>query len=179
MKKKNLDLSKVYQLIEPGPVVMLSTHHKNEDDVMTMSWLTMMEFTPPLIGCIVSEANFSFELLRRSKECVINIPSFEMLNTVVKVGNSTGAEVNKFEKFKLTKLKAEKVKAPLIGECFANLECKVVDTKFMNKYNFFVLEVVKAWVGLRVKGNPPTLHHRGNGVFMTSGKDIKTKSKMK
>lgn len=179
MKKKNLDLSKVYQLLEPGPVVMLSTHYKGEDNVMTMSWLTMMEFTPPLVGCIVSNRDHSFELLRKSKECVINIPSVEMINAVVDVGNTSGAKVNKFEKFHLTKLQAEKVKAPLIGECFANFECKVVDTKLVNKYNFFVLEVVKAWIGLRVKNHPPTLHHRGNGTFMIAGKDIKTKSKMK
>ena len=70
-----LPLSRVYGLLEPGPVVLLTTAHKGRVNVMTMSWHTMMEFEPPLVGCVVSGRNFSFDLLRASKECVLAVPS--------------------------------------------------------------------------------------------------------
>ncbi|HPE32682.1 MAG TPA: flavin reductase family protein, partial [Parvularculaceae bacterium] len=142
---KDLPLSEVYQLIEPGPVVLLATARAGRANVMTMSWHMMMEFTPPLIGCVVSNGDYSFNALRETKECVIAIPGVELAETVVGVGNCSGRDVDKFERFGLTAKPAQEVKAPLIAECFANLECKVVDTRLVNKYCFFVLEVVKAW----------------------------------
>ena len=177
MAKKSFPLSKVYQLIEPGPVVMVTTFDKGKTDVMTMSWLTMIEFEPPLIACVMSDLNYSFNLLKQSKECVINIPTVELAKQVVGVGNCTGSKVDKFKKFHLTMQKASKVKAPLIKECYANLECKVIDMKMVPKYDMFILEVVKAWVSPKKKVH--MLHHRGNGVFVVDGREIKLPSKKK
>ena len=177
MSKKTFPLSDVYRLLEPGPVVMVTTARKGVANIMTMSWLTMMEFTPPLVGCVISGRNYSFEALVATRECVLNIPSMEIVKQVVGVGNCSGSKVDKFKKFKLTAMPAAKVAAPLIAECFANLECKVVDTRMMNKYNFFVLEVVKAWIDPAQK-NPRTLHHQGKGVFAVDGERIKLLSKM-
>ena len=80
---KDLALSKVYQLLEPGPVVLLTTAHKGRANVMTNSWHMMVEFQPPLIACVVSNANFSFAALRVTKECVIAIPALELASKVV------------------------------------------------------------------------------------------------
>ena len=178
MKREALPLSDAYQLLEPGPVVLLTTAHKGRRNVMTMSWHTMMEFEPPLVGFVMSNANDSFALLKASKECVINIPTVDIARQVVGVGNSHGNQVDKFAAFGLTAKPAAQVQAPLIAECYANLECKVVDTRLANQYNFFILEVVKGWIDTSVK-NPQTLHHRGNGVFMVAGEVIKLPSKMK
>ncbi len=178
MKKKSFPLSEVYRLLEPGPVVLLTTNRKNEDNVTTMSWHTMLDFVPPLLGCVVSNRDYSFELLKSTKECVINIPTKELAKAVVDCGNVSGKYTDKFESFGLTKTKASKVKSALIDECYASLECKVVDSRMVNKYNFFVLEIVKAWVDPKIK-NPLTLHHRGKGVFMIAGTSIRLKSKMK
>ena len=177
-KRKNYPLSRVYQLLEPGPVVMVTTARKGKANIMTMSWQTMMEFVPPLVGCVISGRNYSFEALTATKECVLNIPSVELAKQVVGVGNCSGKKVDKFEKFKLTPLPASQVAPPLIAECYANLECKVVDTRMVNKYNFFVLEVVKAWIDPSMK-NPRMLHHQGKGVFTVAGETIKLPSRMK
>jgi flavin reductase (DIM6/NTAB) family NADH-FMN oxidoreductase RutF len=177
-KKKSLPLSKVYQLLEPGPVVLVSTSDKKRPNIMTLSWHTMMEFEPPTVGCIMSNRDYSFNILKKTKECVINIPTVALLSEIVGCGNCSGKKIDKFKKFNLTALPSSFVKAPLIKECFANLECKVIDAKMVNKYNFFVLEVVKAWI---TPSSKPirTVHHRGKGVFVVSGKEIKTHSKMK
>lgn len=177
MAKKSFPLSKVYTLLEPGPVTLVTTCRAGKPNVMTMSWHTMMEFEPPLVGCVIS-GSYSFETLRKTKECVICIPTVEIAEKVVGCGNTSGATTDKFEKFGLTPLPASRVKAPLIAECFANLECRVTDTRMVNKYDLFVLEVVKAWVDPAVK-NPQTIHHLGHGNFMVDGEKIKLKSQMK
>lgn len=178
MKKKSLPLSKVYGLLEPGPVVMVTTAHKGKPNIMTMSWQTMLDFVPPIIACVISNRNYSFNTLKTSKECVINIPTVELAKKVVACGNSSGKKVDKFKKFHLTPAEASSVAAPLINECYANLECRVVDTKMVNKYNLFILEVIKAWINPAEK-QPKTMHHIGNGIFRVAGKTIKLPSKKK
>ena len=142
---KDLPLSNVYQLLEPGPVVLLTTAHKGRANVMAMSWHMMVEFEPPLIACVVSNANFSFAALRATKECVIAVPALNLAPKIVEIGNCSGRDVEKFQRFGLTPMPAQRVTAPLVAECFANLECIMADTRLVNKYNLFVLEVVKAW----------------------------------
>ena len=82
---RDLPLSKVYRLLEPGPVVLLTTAHRGRANVMTMSWHMMVEFEPPLVACVVSDGAFSFTALRATKECVIAIPAVELAPTVVEV----------------------------------------------------------------------------------------------
>lgn len=178
MARKSYPLSKVYGLLEPGPVVLLTTARSGRANIMTLSWHTMMEFEPPLIGCIVSDRNHSFGMLKASKECVINIPTVEIAEKVVGCGNTSGADTDKFAKFGLTQLPATQVGAPLIAECFSNLECRVADTRMVAKYCLFVLEVVQAWIDPAMK-NPRTMHHQGCGNFMIAGEMIKLRSKMK
>lgn len=170
-------LSKVYQLLEPGPVVLLTTAFKGRANVMTMSWHMMVEFEPPLVACVVSNRDYSFTALRKTGECVIAIPAVNLASKVVGVGNTSGRNVDKFSSFGLTPLPATHVTAPLVAECFANLECKLIDTRLVNKYNLFVLEVCKAWRDPAQK-NPRTIHHRGNGIFVMDGRTIKLISKM-
>jgi flavin reductase (DIM6/NTAB) family NADH-FMN oxidoreductase RutF len=175
---KDLPLAKVYQLIEPGPVVLVTTARKGRANVMTMSWHMMVEFEPPQIACIVSNANYSFAALRATGECVIAIPARKLAAKVVKVGNASGADLDKFSAFGLTTAKAARVAAPLIADCFANLECRVIDRRLVSSYNLFVLEVVKAWTDPAQK-NPKTIHHRGYGTFAVDGATITLKSRMR
>lgn len=175
---RKLALSKVYRLIEPGPVVLLTTARNRKTNVMTMSWHMMMEFEPPLIGCIVCSANHSYAALRATGECVIAVPARKLAPRVVRVGNSTGSRINKFTAFGLTPLPAARVGAPLVAECFANLECRVRDTSLVRSYNLFVLEVIQAWVDTAQK-NPKMIHHHGFGKFTADGPAFKLKSRMR
>jgi flavin reductase (DIM6/NTAB) family NADH-FMN oxidoreductase RutF len=144
---------------------------------MAMSWHMMVESEPPLVACVVSNADYSFAALRATKECVIAIPALQLTSKVVEVGNCSGHDVDKFERFGLTPVPAELVAPPLVAECFANFECKVADTRLVNKFNLFILEVVKAWIDPAQK-DPKTIHHRGYGSFVVDGEMIKLKSKM-
>jgi flavin reductase (DIM6/NTAB) family NADH-FMN oxidoreductase RutF len=175
---KDLPLSKVYQLLEPGPVVLLTTSRKGRANVMTMSWHMMVEFEPPLVACVVSSANSSFAALRATGECVIAIPAVKLARKVVGVGNCSGRDIDKFAAFGLTPTPAKMIAPPLVAECFANLECKVADARLVSNYNLFILEVLKAWKDPAQK-NPKTIHHHGYGTFVVDGRTIKLKSKMR
>lgn len=175
---RHYPLSKVYQTIEPGPVVLLTTAEKGRANVMTMSWHMMVDFEPPLIACIVSDGDYSFAALRATGECVIAIPTVELAPKVVKVGNASGRDIDKFASFGLTPVPAERVAAPLIAECFINLECRVTDTKLVDKYGLFILEVLKAWTDPKQK-HAKTIHHHGYGAFVVDGETIKLKSRMR
>jgi flavin reductase (DIM6/NTAB) family NADH-FMN oxidoreductase RutF len=174
---REFPLSKVYTLLEPGPVVLLTTIRNGRANIMTMSWHMMVEFEPPLVACVVSNRNFSFGRLRQSKECVIAIPARKLAAKVVKIGNSSGRDIDKFVAFGLTSAPAKRVAPPLIAECFANLECRVTDTRLVNAYGLFILEVLEAWIDPKQK-NPKTIHHRGYGTFAVDGKTIRLKSRM-
>lgn len=169
--KRDFPVEDIRQILEPGPVVLVSSAWKDETNIMTMGWYTVMEFTPSLIGCVIANGNHSFGMIRKSKECVINVPTLDMADTVAKIGNCSGAEKDKFKNFNLTPRKAAKVKAPLIDECFASFECKIADTKLIEKYNFFIFRVVKAHVA-RSPRRPKTLHYHGQGIFSTDGKVV-------
>ncbi|ARN80245.1 flavin reductase family protein [Methylocystis bryophila] len=174
---KDLPLSKVYQFLEPGPVVLLTTAHKGRANVMTMSWHMMVDFDPPLIACIVSNRDHSFTGLRATKECVIALPSIEIAEKVAAIGNCSGRDTDKFDAFHLTLGEAKHVGAPLVAECFVNIECKVVNTSLVNKYCLFVLEGLKGWIDPTQK-EPRTLHHKGFGKFIVDGETIELKSRM-
>src|SRR5512144_2186995 len=111
-------LGKIYQLIEPGPVVLLTTARGGRPNVMAMSWHMMVEFQPPLIACVVSEADYSFAALRATSECVIAIPPAELARQVVAVGNCSGRDTDKFKVSGLTPVPARLVSPPLVAECF-------------------------------------------------------------
>jgi flavin reductase (DIM6/NTAB) family NADH-FMN oxidoreductase RutF len=176
--KKDYPVSKIRRYLEPGPVVLVSCAWKGKSNIMTMGWHMMLEFSPALFGCCISNVNYSFEMIRKAKECVINIPTLELVNEVVGIGNCSGAQIDKFSKFSLTPVTATKVQAPLIRECYANFECKLAEGRLISQYCLFVWEVVKAHVATSPK-YPKTIHYRGEGAFMVSGRSLNLCKKFK
>ena len=178
--RKNFPLAKIRRFLEPGPIVLISSAHKGERNIMTLGWHMMLGFEPALVGCFIWDQNRSFELIRRSKQCVINVPTAELINKVIDIGNTHGGGKgpDKFARFGLTSLPAATVEAPLIAECYANFECRLVDTSLIRKYSLFVFEVVKAHVAPAPK-YPTTVHYRGDGVFMISGRNVSYRRRFK
>jgi flavin reductase (DIM6/NTAB) family NADH-FMN oxidoreductase RutF len=174
---KEYPLSRVYRLIEPGPTVLLTTASMERPNIMTMSFHMMIQFEPPVIGCVIGPWDHSFTALQETRECVIAIPTVDLASKVVEIGNCSGRRVDKFNAFGLTPIPADEVKAPLIAECLANLECRVVDTSLVNQYNLFIMQVVKAWSDPNHKEHR-TIHHNGDGTFVVDGTTINLKDKM-
>lgn len=177
-KKVDFPVSGVRRYLEPGPIVLVSSRWRGKTNIMTLGWHTVMEFTPSLVGCVIAGGNHSFALIRGSGQCVINLPTTALTDAVVGIGNSSGATIDKFQQFGLTPEKATIVGAPLIGECHASFECRLYDDILVDRYNFFIFEVVKAHVAAK-PAHPETMHYTGDGVFMVAGKTISRRSRFR
>jgi flavin reductase (DIM6/NTAB) family NADH-FMN oxidoreductase RutF len=118
--KKDYPVGSIRRFLEPGPIVLVSSAWKGERNIMTMGWHMVMGFEPSLIGCYIWSENHSFDRVRKSKACVINIPTVDLAPKVVGIGNCSGRDVDKFAQFGLTAVPGAKVEAPLIGECYAS-----------------------------------------------------------
>ena len=167
-------LSKAFTLIESGPVVLVTTSDGKKDNIMTISWTMVMDFTP-IFAITTGPWNYSYTALRKSKECVISIPTVELLDKVVGVGTCSGADTDKFEKFGLTPVKGKYVRSPLIKECLANIECKVRD--IVQKHNIVVLEGIAAYFDSSRK-EKRTVHAIGDGTFIVDGRRLNRKKMM-
>lgn len=174
-RKNAFPVGEVRRYLEVGPALLVSSAWKGKTNIMTMGWHTVLEFSPSLVGCMISGSNHSFEMIRKSRECVLNLPTADIRKTVVGIGNCSGADTDKFAVFGLTAEAGVEVKAPLIKECYANFECKLVDGTLVKKFNFFVFEVVRALVATAPK-YPETIHYRGDSIFMLSGRNIRIPS---
>ena len=171
---RHLKLSKAFTLIEPGPVVLVTTTDGGRDNVMTISWTMVLDFTP-VFAITTGEWNFSYTALRKSRECVIAIPAVDLLDRVVGIGTCSGADTDKFAKFRLTAVPAKVVKAPLIKECLANIECKVID--IVARHNIVVLQAVAAHVDTARKERR-MIHAVGDGTFIVDGRRIDRRKMM-
>jgi len=169
-----LKLNKAFTLIESGPVVLVTTQDGQKDNIMTISWTMVIDFTP-VFAITTGEWNYSFAALRKNRECVIAIPTVDMLDKVVGIGTCSGKDTDKFAKFRLTPVQGKVVRAPLIKECFANIECKLVD--IVKKYNIVVLEAVAACVD-NTRKEKRTVHAVGDGTFIVDGRKIDRKKMM-
>ena len=167
-------LSKAFTLIESGPVVLVTTHDGKKNNIMTISWTMVMDFTP-IFAITTGPWNYSYTALRKSKECVISIPTVDLLDKVVGVGTCSGADTDKFEKFGLTPVKGKYVRSPLIKECLANIECKVSD--IVQKHNIVVLEGIAAYFDSSRK-EKRTVHAVGDGTFIVDGRRLNRKKMM-
>lgn len=174
-RKRDFPVSQARRYLEPGPIVLVSSHWQGHHNIMTMGWHCILEFAPSLFGCLISSGNHSFDMIRNSGECVINLPTTALTDIVCRIGNCSGSAVDKFAEFGLTASPAERVSAPIIEQCHAAFECKLHDDVLVEKYNYFIFEIVKAHVAAR-PAHPETLHYTGDGVFMVAGKVISRRS---
>ena len=160
-----LPLNKAFTLIEPGPVVLVTTRDGERDNVMTITWTMVMDFSPRF-AITTGPWNHSWTALRKTGECVLAIPMADMIDTAVGIGMCSGSDTNKFERFGLERLPASKVKAPLIAQCLANIECRVVE--IVEPHGIVILDGVAAWHD-PARQERRMLHAVGDGTFIADG----------
>jgi len=171
---RRMKLAKAFTLMESGPVVLVTTHDGEKDNIMTISWTMVVDFTP-LFAITTGDWNYSFAALRRNRECVVAIPAVDMLDRVVGIGTCSGADTDKFARFGLTPVPGKIVKAPLIKECLANIECRVVD--IVRKHNIVVLEGVAAYTD-PARREQRKIHAVGDGTFIVDGRRLDRRKMM-
>ena len=172
---KKIPLRKAFTLMESGPVVLVTTNDGGKNNIMTISWTMVVDFTPQF-AITTGPWNYSYAALRKSRECVIAIPAVDMIDQVVGVGTCSGSDTDKFEKYGLTPLTGKHVRSPLIKECLANIECKVID--IIRKHNIIVLEAVAAYFDSSRK-EKRTIHAIGDGTFVIDGRILNRRKMMR
>lgn len=172
---ETMQISKAFTLVEPGPVVLVTTNDGVKNNIMTISWTMVMDFTPKF-AITTGPWNYSYAALQKTKDCVISIPTVDLLDTLVGVGTCSGADTDKFAKFRLTPVEGKQVSSPLIQECLANVECKVVD--IVDKHNIVVLEGVAAYYDNSRK-EKRTVHAVGDGTFIVDGRKLNRRDMMR
>ena len=170
-----LPIEKAFMLIEPGPVILVTTHENGRNNIMTISWHMVMNFTPR-IALTTGAWNYSFHALIHTKECVLAIPTIDLAEKVIRIGDCSGKNIDKFKKFQLTPLPATNVKAPLISECLACIECRVAD--YLEAQGIFILDGLCAWIDNERKERR-TFHANGDGTFVIDGSNINLRTLMK
>lgn len=171
---QSLPLGKAFTLIEPGPVVLVTTHDGARSNIMTISWTMVVDFSPRF-AITTGSWNHSFRALEKTRECVIAIPGVDLLDKVVGIGTCSGVDTDKFARFRLTPLPAKEVGAPLIAECLANIECRVVD--IVSEHGIVVLEGVAAHVDTK-RRERRTVHAVGDGTFIADGRRLDRRRQM-
>jgi flavin reductase (DIM6/NTAB) family NADH-FMN oxidoreductase RutF len=171
---RQMKLSKVFTLIEPGPLTLVTTYDGSKSNVMTISWTMVLDFTP-VFAITTGPWNHSFAALKATRECVVAIPTVDLLDRAVGIGTCSGADTDKFAKFKLTAVPGKFVSAPLIRECLANIECKVTD--LIDKHNIVVLQAVAAHID-PVRKEKRTVHAVGDGTFIVDGRKLDRRKMM-
>ena len=169
-----MPLGKAFTLMEAGPVILVTTQFGGKPNIMTISWTMVLDFTPRF-AMTTGPWNYSYTALQESRECVIAIPTVDMIDRVIGIGTCSGADTDKFETYGLTPVEGEHVEPPLIRECLANVECKVVD--IVKKHNIVVLEGIAAYFD-RSRKEKRTIHAIGDGTFVVDGRRLDRRKMM-
>ncbi|WP_085940037.1 flavin reductase family protein [Azospirillum sp. B4] len=170
-----LPLSRAFTLLEPGPVVLVTTNDGRTDNVMTITWTMVLDFAARF-AITTGPWNHSYAALTDTRECVLAIPTADLIDTVVGIGTCTGRDTDKFERFGLTRARARHVRAPLISQCLANIEARVVD--IVERHNIVVLEGVAAHID-SARRERRMLHAVGDGTFIIDGRTLDRKDAMR
>ena len=159
------DIRRAFTYLESGAVLLITTNNGVQDNVMTISWQMVMDFTPH-IAISTGPWNESFDTLLQSRECCICVPSFDMVETVVGIGVVHGTECDKFERFQLNRLPAKHVRAPLIAESIAVIECVLED--YIEKHGLLIFKGMQLWEN-KGKRDTRVIHANGDGTFFSDG----------
>lgn len=172
---KRLKLSRAFTLIEPGPVVLVTTHDGRKNNVMTITWTMVLGFSAQF-AITTGPWNHSYAALSDTRECVLAIPTVDLIDTAVGIGTCSGADTDKFATFGLTARKGRHVRAPLIEECLANIECRVVD--IVERHSIVVLEGLAAYFD-KDRKEQRMIHAVGDGTFIADGRRFDRKKMMR
>jgi len=173
MRKGKLEQAFTY--LESGSVLLVTTSDGKKDNVMTISWQMVLDFTPRIAICS-GEWNESFETILRTKQCALCVPAVDMIEKVVGIGTVHASECDKFKHFHLKKQKATKIKAPLVADCLAALECKLID--YVKPHGILVLDGVQLWEN-PLKKERRVIHANGDGTFFADGEFYNLREEMR
>ena len=144
--KEKFPIDRANRLINSGSVILLTCQLEDKVNIISLSWQMPVSRSPMMVAVAVGKDRFSHSQITGSGEFGINVPTWNLIEQVDYCGTRSGIDYDKFKECNFTPFPGEKIKVPLIQECFANLECRVVHKYEAGDHNIFVAEVLEAWV---------------------------------
>jgi len=180
-EKINVEFSSAYRLLHPMHTVLVSCVDKTgKPNVLPLAWAMPTSRDPALVAISVAPSRYSHALIEETGEFVVNLPTVDRIKETLACGRTSGRDHDKFSETGLTPLSARKVKAPIIKECIAHLECKLHSQFETGDHTIFVGEVIEAYANKGVftdKYNideARMLYHLGGNVFATLDPNVYT-----
>lgn len=133
---------KAGNMLYPLPVVLVSVADGETQNILTVAWAGTVCTNPPMVSISVRPERYSYEMIKKSGEFVLNLTTKELVYAADYCGVKSGRDVDKFRELKLTALPAEQVKAPLIEQSPVNIECRVVQVQNLGSHDLFLAEVL-------------------------------------
>ena len=171
-------LHKAYRLLNHGPTVLVSSAHAGRRNVMAAAWSMPLDFDPPKVAVVIDKSTLTRELVEASGEFVLNVPSRQQAALTLAVGTQSGRDIDKFQKVGAGGT-ASLVGAPLIEDCLAWLECRVIaEPHVQQAYYLFLGEVVAAWADPEIfsdgrwhftDAGRRSIHYLSGGSFFATG----------
>lgn len=176
MKKK---LWKPGTFLYPIPAVMVSCGDMEKSNIITVAWTGIINTNPAMVYISIRPERYSYEIIKNTKEFVINLANSELAYATDWCGVKSGKNVDKFKKMKLTKQKASKLNCPMIGESPVSIECKVKKIEELGSHYMFIAEVLSIHVAEEYFDKKGAFHIEkcnliayANGKYYTLGKKV-------
>jgi flavin reductase (DIM6/NTAB) family NADH-FMN oxidoreductase RutF len=180
-EKNNVEFSSAYRLLHPMHTVLVSCADKaGKPNVLPLAWAMPTSRDPPLVAISVGLSRYSHGLIEETREFVINLPTVDIIKETLACGRTSGETSDKFAETGLTPLPAKKMKAPIIKECLAHLECKLHSQFKTGDHTVFVGEIIEAYADKGVFTDKydiekaRMLYHLGGNVFATLDSKVYT-----
>lgn len=191
--RRPVPLSKAYRLINHGPTVLVSAANGGQRNIMAAAWAMPLDFDPPKVAIVLDKSTWTRQLLEAEGSFVLNIPSARQVDIVQTVGSTSGLEISqeaeqdKFERYGLATFTSATSAAPLLEDCVAWLECRLLpEPHNQQQYDLFLGEVIAAQADERVfqdgrwdftgQDELRTLHHVAGGHFLKIGDAVDGKA---
>ena len=181
-KLQAVDPAKSYLLLNHGPVVLISAACRERRNVMAAAWVMPLDFDPPKVAAVIDRGAYTRELIEASGEFALNVPFRRIAGKVLAAGATSGREGDKFARAGLSVFPAERIGAPLIDDCAAWLECKLIPEPCNQQhYDLFIAEVVAVWADPAVfsqgrwhfpDAERRTFHYQAGGAFFVTGESF-------
>lgn len=178
-----VELTKAFRLLNHGPTTIITSAHAGKSNIMAAAWVCALDFNLPKVTVVIDSKTYTRELMEAEGKFAINLPCVKQIEMVKKVGGISGRDLldtDKFAEYGIETFAAQEISAPLVKDCVAWLECKIIpEPHNQNTYDLFIAEVVAAHADERVfsdgrwhfEGHDAlrTIHHIAGGVFFATG----------
>ena len=179
--KVRVDFDFAYRLLHPRHTVLVTCSDKTgRANIITLAWSMPTSFDPPMVAISIAPKRLSHKMIEATGEFVVNVPTMKIVKETLFCGRVSGRRRDKFKETHLTPLPAEKVCSPIIKECVAHLECKLVQKTVTGDHTLFIGKVLSAYVNkgvftksFNIKRAKP-IFHMGGDDFATISPEIVT-----